>query len=107
VMSRNGAVPGHLSTQMRTFYRQITRRYILSEHHRRLLVVACESWDRAEQARQGLATAGALVVTDRHGQTRAHPLVTIERDSRIVFARMLRELALSDGRVQGTARQRT
>jgi P27 family predicted phage terminase small subunit len=104
---------GHLSPDMRASYRRITRKWALSEHHRRLLICAAESHDRMCQARDVLATEG-ITVLDRHGQTRPHPAVGVERDSRIAFARMLRELGLSDeasdarpprptGRYQGRA----
>jgi phage terminase small subunit len=65
----------------------------LEPHHVRLLTLACEAWDRCQQARELLATEG-LTFEDRFGQPRARPEVSIERDSRIGFARLVRELAL-------------
>jgi phage terminase small subunit len=94
-MSRGSSAPAHLSDAMRTFYRSIARKYALSEHHRRLLVEACESFDRKVEARAVLATEG-LTTTNRHGEARPHPCVAIERDSRIAFVRVIRELGLSD-----------
>ena len=47
------------------------------------------------QAREQLATDG-LTITTRHGEVRAHPCAAIERDSAIRFARLMRELGLSD-----------
>jgi hypothetical protein len=58
-----------------------------------LLTLAGEAWDRCEQARTLLATHG-LTYADRFGQPRSRPEVAIERDSRIAFARLIRELSL-------------
>jgi phage terminase small subunit len=67
--------------------------YELEPHHVRLLTLAAESWDRCQQAREAIAEHG-LTHDDRFGQPHARPEVGIERDSRIAFARLLRELAL-------------
>lgn len=45
------------------------------------------------QAREQIAADG-ITVPDRYGVLKAHPAVAIERDSRLAFARLLRELAL-------------
>ncbi|MFN7315261.1 MAG: P27 family phage terminase small subunit [Phycisphaerae bacterium] len=65
----------------------------LESHHLHLLAMACEALDRAAAAREAIAEHGP-VFTDRYGQPRARPEVQIERDSRIAFARLLRELGL-------------
>ena len=69
--------------------------YALEPHHERLLTLAGEAWDRCEQAREALDEYG-LVFLDRHGGVKPRPEVAIERDSRIAFARLLRELDLDD-----------
>jgi hypothetical protein len=65
---------------------------MLEGHHIRLLTLAAESWDRCQQAREALEDG--LTFTDRWGQPHAKPEVAIERDSRLAFARLLRELDL-------------
>jgi phage terminase small subunit len=67
--------------------------FALEQHHLHLLTLACEALDRAAQAREALAEHGTVFI-DRYGQPRARPEVQIERDSRIAFARLLRELGL-------------
>jgi hypothetical protein len=57
------------------------------------LTLAAEAWDRAEQAREAIAQHG-MTFMDRFGQPHARPEIAIERDNRIAFARLLRELAL-------------
>jgi hypothetical protein len=59
----------------------------------RLLTLAAEAWDRGEAARRAIAKHG-MIYQDRFGQPRQRPECAIERDSRIGFARLLRELDL-------------
>ena len=65
----------------------------MESHHIRTLTLACEAWDRCAEARAILDRDG-LTYADRWGAPRARPEVAVERDSRIAFARLLRELAL-------------
>ena len=85
--------PMHLQPETRKWVRQVSKEYVLEEHHLRLLVMAGEAWDRCEQAREILAEQG-LTYEDRFGQPRSRPEVNVERDSRIAFARLIRELDL-------------
>ncbi len=89
----NPRAPRHLRPLTRKWWASVVAEYELEEHHVRLLTAAAESWDRAQQAREALAKHG-LVYKDRFGAPRARPEVAVERDSRIVFARLVRELAL-------------
>ena len=65
----------------------------LEEHHIRLLTLACEAWDRCEQARQVIDEKGLTTAT-REGGEKLHPAVRVESDSRLAFARLVRELDL-------------
>ena len=85
--------PPHLADETRAWWVAVATEYQLESHHRRLLTLACESWDRGVQAREALAAHGTTY-TDRWGQPRARPEVAMERDARIGFARLVRELAL-------------
>jgi phage terminase small subunit len=84
--------PSHLRTATRRWYLDVLEHFDLEEHHERLLRAAAECWDRLQQAREVLAKEG-IVVPGRYGP-RAHPAVAIERDTRLAFARLLRELDL-------------
>jgi phage terminase small subunit len=86
-------VPKHLSTSTTEWFKQVAEDFNLEPHHIRLLTLASEAWDRCVQARLALAEHG-LTFLDRFKQPRARPEIAIERDSRIAFARLLRELAL-------------
>lgn len=83
----------HLEAKTRKWWRNVLDDYDLEEHHVKLLTLAAEAWDRCQEARRILDENG-LTYTDRFGCPRARPEVAIERDSRIAFARLLRELAL-------------
>ena len=85
--------PDHFSDQIVLWWHEVMREYDLEPHHIRLLALACEAWDRGQQARTRLASEG-LVYYDRFNAPKARPEVAIERDSRIAFARLLRELDL-------------
>ena len=87
--------PAHLRSATAKWWAGIVGEYELEPHHIRLLTLAAEAWDRKEQARELLAKSGVgLTYTDRFGAPRIQPAVGVERDSRLGFARMLRELAL-------------
>jgi phage terminase small subunit len=87
------SIPPHLSASSRRWIKQILADFDLESFHFRLLIKAAEAWERSEQAREQLARDG-ITVPDRYGVLKAHPAVAIERDSRLAFARLLRELAL-------------
>jgi len=72
---------------------QVANDYELEAHHRRLLTLAAEAWDRCQQAREALAEHG-ITYQDRFEQPKSRPEIAIERDNRTAFARLLRELGL-------------
>jgi phage terminase small subunit len=85
--------PKHLRPATAEWFRTVVSTFELEAHHVRLLTLACQAWDRAEQAREALLEHG-LTCEDRYGTPKARPEVQIERDNRIAFARLLRELDL-------------
>lgn len=86
--------PLHLSDDAKGWWHSVVRDFDLEPHHLRLLQAACEAWDRCQQARQSLVDHGALTFTDGSGNIKAHPAVSMERDARTLFARLVRELDL-------------
>ena len=85
--------PAHLSAAMQTWWKQVLADYDLDPHHLHLLEAACDAWDRMVQARETLREEGLTVATKDGGRKR-HPCADIERDSRLAFARLVRELDL-------------
>ena len=67
--------------------------YELEPHHERLVTLAAEAWGRGQEARETVAKEGAYYL-NKAGEPRAHPGVAVERDSRIAYARLARELDL-------------
>lgn len=86
--------PAHLQRATRAWFLTVLRDYQLEPHHVRLLTLAAEAWDRHEQARAEIACDG-LTIPTAHGR-KTHPAVAIERDARLAFARLVRELDLSE-----------
>src|SRR5438270_2582360 len=87
------APPSHLQPATAEWWSEIAAAYELESHQYRLLTLAAEAWDRAQEARERISVDGAYL-EDRFGQLRAHPAVAVERDARLAFARLVRELAL-------------
>lgn len=85
--------PRHLRPATRQWWRSVVATYVLEPHHLKLLQAAAESWDAMEVARDALRKHGRVFI-DRYKQPRARPEVAMERDAKVVFARLLRELAL-------------
>ena len=97
--------PLHLRKDTARWWSEVVREWSLEEHHRRLLTLASEAWDRATEARETLKKAGAYY-KDRFGQPKEHPALGVERDSRIAFARLIRELDLDTSPAPDSGRTR-
>lgn len=87
------AAPDHLEDATAEWFDSVVASYDLEPHYLRMLTLAAEAWDRSQQAREQLATAG-ITFTDQNGNPRVHPCVAIERDARLAFVRIIRELDL-------------
>jgi len=87
-----------LSEQSKALWRRVAADFVLEAHHYTLLRLACESLDRAEEARKILAADGIVVKgTDEEATVvKAHPAVAVERDSQLRAARLLREIGLDE-----------
>lgn len=92
-MSRKPPAPQHLRPETKAWWRSVVRDYFLEPHHLLLLQAACEALDRAAEARAILDKEGLTVPTANGGQ-KQHPAAQIEFNSRLSFARLLRELDL-------------
>ena len=95
--------PSHLQPATAAWWASVLAEYALEQHHIRLLTLAATAWDRAEDARQAIEAHG-LTFIDRQGSPRTRPEIAVERDSRIAFTRMLRELDLDVSEPSATPR---
>jgi phage terminase small subunit len=85
--------PVHLLAETQAWFNSVVAEYDLQPHHMRLLTLAAEAWDRCQAAREHLQIHGVTYV-DRFNAPRTRPEIAIERDARLGFARLLRELDL-------------
>ena len=95
--------PAHLRPETADWWRAVLADYELEGHHLRLLQSAAETWDRLQQAREMIDRDGLTIATG-DGGLKAHPAVAIERDARLAFARLVRELDLDTGAPSGGTR---
>ena len=95
--------PTHLSPGTAQWWRSVMSEYALEPHHIRLLTLAAEAYDSAQDAREIFSVKARLFI-DRFDQPKPRPEVAIQRDSAIGFARMLRELDLEYQRPTDRAR---
>ena len=95
-MTTTPSPPPHLRPETADWWRSVLADYDLEDHHARLLHLACEAWDRCQQAREEIDRDG-LTIRTGDGGLKAHPAVAIERDARLAFARLVRELDLDAG----------
>jgi P27 family predicted phage terminase small subunit len=84
--------PDHLGEQAADLWRAVIADYELDAPALVLLEALCDAWERYAHARQVLADEGPFV-EGRYGP-KAHPAVAVERDSRVMLARLVRELDL-------------
>lgn len=85
----------HLSPETAKWCQEIHREFELEIHQVKILIQAGEVLDRLSHARTVIDAEGAFFI-DRWGQPRRHPALDAERNDRVVFARLLRELNLSE-----------
>lgn len=90
---RRSPAPDHLAIATQRWWKTVVAEYELENHHLRLLQLAAEAWDRAQDARTAILAHGTTY-NDRFGAPRMRPEVVIERDCRLAFARLIRELDL-------------
>lgn len=88
-------IPKHLSKQAQLWVKSVLSDYELEDSAYNLLVLAAETLDRANEARAIIDKEG-LTCSNRYGEIRTRPEVTIERDCKDLYRRLLRELNLSE-----------
>jgi phage terminase small subunit len=87
--------PTHLSAAMKKWWEQVEHYHLLEGHHRHLLRLAAEAYDRAQAARKVLDKDGVTFI-DRFGCPKLRPEVAVERDCRRDFAKLLDQLDLDE-----------
>lgn len=93
-MKTTNRAPNHLSKEARRIWKEILEEYDIADAAGlHILRVALEAYDRAQAAREAIDQDG-MTLKDKFGQTKPHPLLPIERDSRAAFLAGLKALNL-------------
>lgn len=85
--------PSHLGERSAALWRCLVPALVQAPQQLQMLLVALEALDRAEAARERIATDG-MVLTSKAGLAHVHPLIKVERDSQALFARCWSSLHL-------------
>jgi P27 family predicted phage terminase small subunit len=86
--------PPALSPEARQWWKKLTNEYEMDDQAGLLLLrTAMEAFDDMRKA-QAILDRDGLVIEDRFGQKRAHPLSATLRDSRTAMMRALKSLNL-------------
>ena len=86
--------PVHFTSETKRIWQEIIDEYTIDDAAGlRILRVALEAFDRSQAARATIDKDG-MTVKDKFGQTKPHPLLPIERDSRAAFLAGLKALNL-------------
>jgi P27 family predicted phage terminase small subunit len=93
-MAKKIRAPKNLSKEAQRWWRKIVDEYHIGDSGGlAILQVMCEAWQRMRQAQKILEVEGPTV-TDRFGQSKAHPLCAIERDARSQVLQAIKSLNL-------------
>jgi len=93
-MNSTQKAPSHLTAEAKKIWREILDEYDVNDAAGlRILRVALEAFDRAQAARATIDKDG-MTIKDKFDQTKPHPLLAVERDSRAAFLAGLKALNL-------------
>jgi P27 family predicted phage terminase small subunit len=93
-MTKKIAPPKHLSAEAKKIWRGIISEYDIDDiAGLKILRVALEAYDRAEKCRTMIEKHG-MMLKDRFGAPKSHPLLPVERDNRAAFLAGLKALNL-------------
>jgi len=87
--------PKHLSKEVKIWAKKVLDGWEIEIHQFKILVAAAEQLDRIERAREQVQKDGPYI-KDRFGVIKSHPALGDERCGRTIFARLIRELNLSE-----------
>jgi P27 family predicted phage terminase small subunit len=93
-MPTNPKPPTGLSKAAQAFWLDVSLEFDVTDAAaQRLLLTACESFDRMREA-QRLVTKHGILIKDRFGQLVRNPATVVERDARSAMLASLRALNL-------------
>ena len=86
-------LPDHIGEAGRVWIKKVLKIFQFSDPEMDLLYVAGAALDRLQEIREQIKVEG-LTIKDRFDQDKAHPLLSIERDNRLVFSRICNQLQI-------------
>lgn len=89
------SIPKHLTAGTKRWIEYIEKTWTIDEHLHDVVVLAGETRDQILKDTKRVQTEGEYY-TDRWGCPKPHPALAEIRNNKVVFARLLRELNLSD-----------
>ena len=93
-MKKPASTPKNLSSEAKAIWRRLVSAYgIADEGGFEILRTGLEAHDRMRGVQRQIAADGATF-TDRFGQVKSHPLLSVERDSRAQYLAALKALNL-------------
>jgi hypothetical protein len=84
-----------LSETMQKWAAWVRDTFSLEQHHEKILQLACQAFDRGQQARELLDRLG-LTYQDRNNCPCVRPEAAVEARCRLDFSRLLKALGLSE-----------
>jgi P27 family predicted phage terminase small subunit len=82
-----------LSNETRRWHDEMASTWAFESHHLKLLLLACEAWDRAKEAQTAIDKEG-LTYIDRWGSPHPRPEVKIKENATAQFAQIIKQLGL-------------
>ena len=96
--------PAHLGEAGSRWFRETVKQFdFTSEPEWELVAQAAQTLDRLADCREQLARDGLTVATGQGGR-KPHPALNAERDNKVLFARLCRELRLFEPVADDTGR---
>lgn len=88
------AAPAHLSKEAKVIWGKLVKEYGIEDAGGlEILRAGTEAFDRSQAARASIDKIG-LLVKDRFGAFKPHPLIACERDARAAYLQALKQLCL-------------
>lgn len=87
--------PKGLSREMLTWWKELNETYVLEDYQLHLLRLAVFAYDRSIQAKKALDDNG-LYYLDKYDCPHPRPEAAIEKQSRLDFARIIRQLGFGE-----------
>lgn len=87
----------------RDFFNKICNDFTLEDHNKKILILACETLDKIEEAQRRLKKEGSYYIS-RFGEPRSHPALKEVKDNKALFLKLIKQLELDFEESNGVGR---